>query len=80
MATIQIWLALRSSWSRSVSTRNPAARWIAVIRWDAYASNKNAEVYRQVIPLINAAARNAVLLVVTDPPDPLTYLTRTRRP
>jgi L-lactate dehydrogenase len=29
-----------------------------------------------VIPLINAAARDAVLLVVTDPPDPLAYLTR----
>src|ERR1700732_2767297 len=27
---------------------------------------KNAEVYRQVIPLINEAARDAVLLVVTD--------------
>ena len=38
--------------------------------------DKNAEVYRQVIPLINAAARDAVLLVVTDPPDPLAYLTR----
>src|SRR6266478_4015663 len=38
--------------------------------------DKNAEVYRQVIPLINAAARDAVLLVVTDPPDPLAFLTR----
>ncbi len=38
--------------------------------------DKNAEVYRQVIPLINEAARDAVLLVVTDPPDPLAYLTR----
>src|ERR1700716_3820719 len=38
MATIQIWLALHSSWSRSVSTKKPAARRIAVIRWDAYAS------------------------------------------
>src|ERR1700742_3838139 len=36
----------------------------------------NAEVYRQVIPLITAAAPSAVLLVVTDPPDPLAYLTR----
>jgi L-lactate dehydrogenase len=38
--------------------------------------DKNAEVYRQVIPLITAAAPNAVLLVVTDPPDPLSFLTR----
>jgi L-lactate dehydrogenase len=38
--------------------------------------DKNAEVYRQVIPQINAAAPDAVLLVVTDPPDPLAWLTR----
>jgi L-lactate dehydrogenase len=38
--------------------------------------DKNAEVYRQVIPPITAAAPDAVLLVVTDPPDPLAYLTR----
>jgi L-lactate dehydrogenase len=38
--------------------------------------DKNAEVYREVIPQIKAAARDAVLLVVTDPPDPLAYLTR----
>jgi L-lactate dehydrogenase len=38
--------------------------------------DKNAEVYRSVIPQINAAAPDAVLLVVTDPPDPLAYLTR----
>jgi L-lactate dehydrogenase len=38
--------------------------------------DRNAEVYREVIPLVSAAARDAVLLVVTDPPDPLAYLTR----
>jgi L-lactate dehydrogenase len=38
--------------------------------------DKNAEVYRDLIPRITAAAPNAVLLVVTDPPDPLAYLTR----
>jgi L-lactate dehydrogenase len=38
--------------------------------------DKNAEVYRKVVPQITAAARDAVLLVVTDPPDPLAYLTR----
>jgi L-lactate dehydrogenase len=37
--------------------------------------DKNAEIFREVIPLINAAARDAVVLVVTDPPDPLAYLT-----
>src|SRR6267142_3275150 len=77
MVTIQIWQALRSSWSRSASTRNPAAQRIAMIHRDALRLlDKNAEVYRQVIPLINEAARDAVLLVVTDPPDPLAYLTR----
>src|SRR6201990_2245388 len=38
--------------------------------------DKNAEVYREVIPRISAAAPDAVLLVVTDPPDPLAWLTR----
>src|SRR2546422_4322645 len=38
--------------------------------------DKNADVYRQVIPPITKAAPDAVLLVVTDPPDPLAYLTR----
>jgi L-lactate dehydrogenase len=38
--------------------------------------DKNAGVYREVIPQINAAAPDAVLLVVTDPPDPLAWLTR----
>jgi L-lactate dehydrogenase len=38
--------------------------------------DKNAEVFRQVVPLITAAAPDAVLLVVTDPPDPLSFLTR----
>jgi L-lactate dehydrogenase len=38
--------------------------------------DKNTEVYRQVIPRITAAAPDAVLLVVTDPPDPLAWLTR----
>src|SRR5207302_676078 len=38
--------------------------------------DKNAEIYREIIPRIGEAARDAVLLVVTDPPDPLAYLTR----
>src|SRR5215472_12378657 len=33
--------------------------------------DKNAAVYRDVIPLIARAAPEAVLLVVSDPPDPL---------
>jgi L-lactate dehydrogenase len=36
----------------------------------------NAEIYREIIPKIVAAAPDAVLLVVTDPPDPLAQLTR----
>jgi L-lactate dehydrogenase len=38
--------------------------------------DKNADVFREVIPRIDAAAPDAVLLVVTDPPDPLAWLTR----
>src|ERR1700741_4291686 len=38
--------------------------------------DKNAEVYREVIPAITVAAPDAVLLVVTAPPAPLAYLTR----
>lgn len=38
--------------------------------------DKNVAVYRDVVPQIVAAAPDAVLLVVTDPPDPLAYLTR----
>lgn len=36
----------------------------------------NAAVYRDVVPRIVAAAPDAVLLVVTDPPDPLTDIAR----
>jgi L-lactate dehydrogenase len=42
-----------------VSTRKPAGRLRLL--------DKNAEVYREVIPRIDAAAPDAVLLVVTDP-------------
>jgi len=38
--------------------------------------DKNADVYRQGHSAITKAAPDAVLLVVTDPPDPLAYLTR----
>lgn len=41
---------------------------------------RNAEVYRQVVPEIARAAPEAVLLVVTDPPDPLADLTRQLAP
>jgi L-lactate dehydrogenase len=36
----------------------------------------NAEVYRDIVPRIVAAAPQALILVVTDPPDPLADLTR----
>jgi L-lactate dehydrogenase len=39
--------------------------------------DKNADIYREIVPQIVRAAPRAVLLVVTDPPDPLTDLTRT---
>jgi L-lactate dehydrogenase len=38
--------------------------------------DKNADIYRRMVPEIVAAAPEAVLLVVTDPPDPLADLTR----
>jgi L-lactate dehydrogenase len=39
--------------------------------------DKNADIYRDIVPRIVKAAPDAVLLVVTDPPDPLADLTRT---
>src|SRR5205807_8314942 len=38
--------------------------------------DQNADHYRELLPRILAAAPEAVLLVVTDPPDPLTDLAR----
>ena len=38
--------------------------------------DKNAEIYRSIIPNIVRAAPEAVLLVVTDPPDPLADIAR----
>src|ERR1700692_3601868 len=38
--------------------------------------DKNAEVYRQVVPRVVRAAPQAVILVVTDPPDPLADIAR----
>ena len=38
--------------------------------------DKNAEIYRQIVPQIADAVPNAVMLVVTDPPDPLADVAR----
>jgi L-lactate dehydrogenase len=38
--------------------------------------NTNAEIYRDVVPRIVAASPHAVILVVTDPPDPLADIAR----
>ncbi len=38
--------------------------------------DKNVEVYRPIVPEVVKAAPGAVLLIVTDPPDPLANLTR----
>ena len=38
--------------------------------------DENAEIYRELVPKVVAAAPEAVLLVVTDPPDPLADLAR----
>lgn len=37
---------------------------------------KNAEVYRDIVPRILRTASSAVLVVITDPPDPLADITR----
>ncbi|HET9653210.1 MAG TPA: hypothetical protein VFP36_13505 [Usitatibacter sp.] len=41
---------------------------------------KNAEIYREIVPRLAAAAPNAILLVVTDPPDPLADVARAVAP
>src|ERR1700688_3836687 len=38
--------------------------------------DKNAEIYRDIIPKIARAASGAVILVITDPPDPLADIAR----
>jgi L-lactate dehydrogenase len=38
--------------------------------------DKNAEIYRDVIPKIVRAAPGAVILVITDPPDPRADIAR----
>src|SRR5437879_1853388 len=38
---------------------------------------KNAEIYRDIVPKIVHAAPRAVILVITDPPDPLADIART---
>src|ERR1700716_681258 len=38
--------------------------------------DKNAEIYRDIVPQIGRAAPRAVLLVITDPPDPLADIAR----
>jgi hypothetical protein len=43
-------------------------------------SEKNAEIYCDIVPKIVDAAPQAVLLVVTDPPDPLADIARKTRP
>jgi L-lactate dehydrogenase len=42
--------------------------------------DKNARIYRDIVPGIVNAAPRAVLLVVTDPPDPLADVARATRP
>src|SRR5467141_3583407 len=39
--------------------------------------DKNADIYRDIVPNIARAAPGAVILVVTDPPDPLADIART---
>ncbi len=38
--------------------------------------DENAKIYQDIIPKINAAAPQAIILVVTDPPDPLAEVAR----
>src|SRR5258708_13646552 len=39
--------------------------------------DKNAEIYRDIVPHVVRAAPRAVILVITDPPDPLADIART---
>jgi L-lactate dehydrogenase len=39
--------------------------------------DKNAEMYREIVPHVVRAAPHAVILVITDPPDPLADIART---
>ena len=39
--------------------------------------DKNAEIYREIVPHVVRAAPRAVILVITDPPDPLADIART---
>ena len=39
--------------------------------------DKNAEIYRDIVPQIGRAAPRSVILVITDPPDPLADIART---
>ena len=39
--------------------------------------DKNAEIYREIVPHVVRAAPRAVILVITDPPDPLANIART---
>src|SRR3979490_1006735 len=39
--------------------------------------DKNAEIYREIVPPVVGAAPRAVILVITDPPDPLADIART---
>src|SRR4051794_5165365 len=39
--------------------------------------DRNVEIYRDILPQLHAVAPDAVILVVTDPPDPLADLVRT---
>jgi L-lactate dehydrogenase len=38
--------------------------------------NKNADIYRELVPRVVRSAPEAVILVVTDPPDPLADIAR----
>jgi L-lactate dehydrogenase len=42
--------------------------------------DRNAEIYRDIVPKVVAAAPDAVLVVVTDPPDPLADVARQAAP
>ena len=51
----------------------PRAGWSGRLRL----LDKNASVYRDLVPRVVRAAPQAVILVITDPPDPLADLVRT---
>lgn len=67
-AVVLVTVGINEKTGGATDRKDPAGR-LRLLR-------ENAKIYRDVVPRIVAAAPGAVLLVVTDPPDPLADLAR----